>query len=187
MGSPFEFIKVPPDGIPSSCHISWATQLAVINKLAESALDLIIYVIDKAKEHWYQDRPPGDTTRYQPPPGYRAIDHNPLTVTFSPIPYPLNSPPFKSISLQFKVKDVAGNHTKDLAEVQTDDISCLSFFTNAITPSQKTTMLVRHSFPMVKPCWLSWITCLSPTCLNMSSRRNCSTISWGSERSLTSL
>ena len=54
----------------------------------------------------------------QPPPGLRAIDHSPLAVTFQSIPYPSNSPPFKSIPFQFRHKDAVGDHVKGLAEVQ---------------------------------------------------------------------
>ena len=58
------------------------------------------YVIDKdAEEHQSQDGPLGDTTRHQPAPRYRAIDNSPLAMTIQPIPYPPNSPAFKSISL----------------------------------------------------------------------------------------
>ena len=40
--------------------------------------------------------------------------------------------------------------------------------TDAVTSSQKVTILVRHNLPLVKPCWLSWITRLfscALTCL----------------------
>jgi len=47
MHSPFKFIKVPLDGIPSFCHINCITQLGIISKVAEGALNPITYVIDK--------------------------------------------------------------------------------------------------------------------------------------------
>jgi len=50
--------------------------------------------------------PLGDMTCDRPPPGRRAIDHNLLAVTFQPISYAPNSPPFELISLQFGVKNV---------------------------------------------------------------------------------
>jgi len=49
--------------------------------------------------------PLGGTTRHWPPPGHKAIDCSPLAVTFHPILYPLNSPPFTSIFLQFRGKN----------------------------------------------------------------------------------
>ncbi|KAK4827087.1 LOW QUALITY PROTEIN: hypothetical protein QYF61_014189 [Mycteria americana] len=51
-----------------------------------------------------------------------TIDHYPLDATIQPIPYPLNSPPIKSISLQFREKDVVGDHVKGFTEVQIDHI-----------------------------------------------------------------
>ena len=47
-------------------------------------------------------------------------------MTFQAIPYPLSSLSFKSIFLQFRDKDVVGDHIKGLAEVQVDDIHCPS-------------------------------------------------------------
>ena len=60
------------------------------------------------------------------PPGHRATDHNPLAVTFQPIPYP-PSPPFKCILPQFRDKDMMWDHIKGLAEVHVDHINCSSF------------------------------------------------------------
>lgn len=45
----------------------------------------------------------------------------PLAATFQPIPYSLSSPSFKSISHQFRDKNVMGDHPKGLAEIQADD------------------------------------------------------------------
>jgi len=44
MGTPFEFVKVPLDGIMAS--LPSAISFGVICKLAESTLDPIVYVID---------------------------------------------------------------------------------------------------------------------------------------------
>ena len=44
------------DGFPSFKSIDCTTQLGVIHKLAEGALDAIIHVIDEdVEEHWSQD------------------------------------------------------------------------------------------------------------------------------------
>jgi len=81
----------------------------------------IFYVFDKdGKEYQTQDG-----LRYHPSPGHRASDHNALSVTFPSIPYLPNSLPFKTISLQFRDKNVVGAHVKGFALVQVDDISCL--------------------------------------------------------------
>mgnify|MGYP001854162635 CR=1 FL=1 len=91
--------------LPSYC-LNCSTQLGIVCKLAEGALDPITYVIDKdVKEYQFQDGPLGDTTGDQPSPGHRAIDNNPLAGTTQQIPHLPNSPPFKPISLQFRDKD----------------------------------------------------------------------------------
>ena len=46
----FTWVQVHLDGIPSFCHINCTTQLGVMYKLAEGALDAIIYAIDKDVE-----------------------------------------------------------------------------------------------------------------------------------------
>jgi len=47
VGMLFKLVQVPLDGISSFNCVNCTTQLGVINKLAESALDPIIYVTDK--------------------------------------------------------------------------------------------------------------------------------------------
>jgi len=65
---------------------------------------------------------PGHSSHDWPPSGHRVINHNPLAVTIQPILYPMSSPAFKSISLQFRDKEVMWDHVKGLAQVQVDDI-----------------------------------------------------------------
>ncbi|TRZ08094.1 hypothetical protein HGM15179_019012 [Zosterops borbonicus] len=98
--------------------INCTTHIAVIYKLAESVLDPTVYVIDEdIKEHQFQDRARRDTICHQPPPGHRAIDHKSLAASIQPIPYPLNSPLLKPMSVQFRDKDVIWDHVKSLTEV----------------------------------------------------------------------
>ncbi|KAK4825745.1 LOW QUALITY PROTEIN: hypothetical protein QYF61_002184 [Mycteria americana] len=100
-GPLLQLVHVPLDDILSWC-VNCTTQLGVICKLAEGALDLTVNVIDENIEwHWSQYRPLRDTT---------PVDCYPLGVTIQPIPYPLNSPPIKSVSLQFREEDVVGDH-----------------------------------------------------------------------------
>ena len=81
--------------------------LSVLCKLGEDAVNSSVYVIDKdAKKHWPLDRLLRDTSCDWPSPGHRATDLNPLAAAIWPIIYPLNSPAFKSISLQFKDEDL---------------------------------------------------------------------------------
>ena len=57
------------------------------------------------KQHRSQCGPLRDTTCHRHPFGHRAVDHYPLAATFQPIPEPPNSPPIKSVFLQFREKD----------------------------------------------------------------------------------
>lgn len=128
MGPPIEFIEVPLGDIPFFCFIKSTAQLGVISKLAEGAPNLIIYVTDKdVKEYRSQDGSLGDTAHALCPGGSQFIDDNPQAAAFQPTPYPPSSLPFKSISLQFRDKDVVGDHIKRLAYVQVDGLSCLPF------------------------------------------------------------
>lgn len=69
----------------------------------------------------------GDTTPYWPPFGHRALDSNPLAMTTQPILYSPCIPAYKSLSLQFRDKDMVWDHVKVLAQVQGDYINCPSF------------------------------------------------------------
>ena len=69
MGPLLQSVQVPPDGFPSFQCIDCTTQLGVIHRLAEGALDATVYVIDEdVEEHWSQDRPLRDTAYDSPSP-----------------------------------------------------------------------------------------------------------------------
>ena len=56
------------DVIPIFCHIN-CTQVSVICKLAEGALNATVYAVDEdVEEHRSQDRPLSDTACDRPPP-----------------------------------------------------------------------------------------------------------------------
>ena len=112
---PLKSVQVPLDGISSFYCINCTTQIGLVNKLTEDTLNPIIY--KNVEEHWFQDRPLGDTVHHQPLPGHSASDHNHLAATIQPIIYSLNSPFLKSISLQPKDKEVVWDHIKGLAEI----------------------------------------------------------------------
>ncbi|KAK4824261.1 hypothetical protein QYF61_012527 [Mycteria americana] len=111
MGPLLKPVKVPLDGTPSLQHVDCTTQLGVISKLAEGALNPTVPVADK-------DRPLRNVTHHWSPLGHGAIDCNSLSVTIQPIPYPLSGPSVKSISLQFRDKDVVRDSLKCFAQVQ---------------------------------------------------------------------
>ncbi|KAK4810853.1 LOW QUALITY PROTEIN: hypothetical protein QYF61_008825 [Mycteria americana] len=63
-GPLLQLAQVPLDDIPSFWRVNCTTQLGVICKLAEGALDLAVNVIDEnIKQYWSQYRPLRDTTR----------------------------------------------------------------------------------------------------------------------------
>ncbi|KAK4810846.1 hypothetical protein QYF61_008818 [Mycteria americana] len=63
MGPLLELVQVPLNGIPSFWRVNSTTQLGVICKLAEGALDPTVNVIDEdIKQYWSQYRPLRDTT-----------------------------------------------------------------------------------------------------------------------------
>ena len=136
MGPLLQPVQVPLDGLLSLQCIDCTSQLGVICKLAEGALNALICVIrEDAEEHWSQDQPLRDTACDQSPPSHRIIKHNPLAATNPPILNPANSPSFKSIPLQFRETDVVGDHVKGFAEVQEDNICHASPSSDAITLS----------------------------------------------------
>ncbi|KAK4815575.1 LOW QUALITY PROTEIN: hypothetical protein QYF61_004092 [Mycteria americana] len=88
-GPLLQLVQVPLNAIPSFWHVNCTTQLGVICKLAEGALNLTVNVIDEnIEQYWSQYGPLRDTT---------PIDRYPLDVIIQPIPYPLNSPPINFV------------------------------------------------------------------------------------------
>ncbi|KAK4823973.1 hypothetical protein QYF61_008592 [Mycteria americana] len=76
-----QLVHVPLDGILSLRRVNRTTQLGVICKLAEGALDPTVYVIDEdIKQYWSQYRPLRDITCHQSLSGNWVIDHYPLDV-----------------------------------------------------------------------------------------------------------
>jgi len=63
MGPLLKLVQLPLDGISSLRHVNCTTQLGVIGKLAEGALDPTAYVTDEdIKEYLSQYGPLRDTT-----------------------------------------------------------------------------------------------------------------------------
>ncbi|PKU39962.1 small glutamine-rich tetratricopeptide repeat-containing protein beta [Limosa lapponica baueri] len=108
LGPPLQPVQVPLNDIPSLWCIDNPTQLGVICKLADGALNPSVYVVDKnVKQYQSQHGPLRDTTCHCSPSGLQAIEYHPLDATIQPIPYPLNSPPIKSEKLiNFKMSSV---------------------------------------------------------------------------------
>ncbi|KAK4820325.1 hypothetical protein QYF61_023558 [Mycteria americana] len=70
-GPLLQLVQVPLDGIPSFWRVSCTTQLGVICKLAEGALNPPVCVIDEdIEQHWSQYGPLRDSTRHRSPSGH---------------------------------------------------------------------------------------------------------------------
>ena len=125
---PVQPVKVPLNGIPSLQHINHTTQLGVVGRLAEGSLIPTVHVADKdIEQHRPQYRPLRHTTHHWSPPGHRAVDCNSLCASIEPVPYPMSGPSVKSMSFQFRDKDIMWDSVECLAQVQVDDVSCPPF------------------------------------------------------------
>lgn len=87
--------------------------------------------------------------------GHAALNHNSLSATIQPVPYPASDPCVKYTTVQLRDKDVLWDSVKCFAGVQVDDICCSSLINQALNPSQKVATFVGHSLPSVKSCKLS--------------------------------
>ncbi|KAK4808270.1 hypothetical protein QYF61_020751 [Mycteria americana] len=149
MGPLLQLAQVPLDGIPSLRYVNRTTQLGVVSKLAEGALDPTVHVVDEdTKQYWSQtplipdlhpDIEPLTTTLWSPRPSSQFLRHR--------IVHPSNP------SLQCREKDVVGDHVKGLTEVQIDDILALPLSSDVVTPSEKATRLVRQDLPVCSTTW----------------------------------
>ncbi|KAK4832092.1 hypothetical protein QYF61_020707 [Mycteria americana] len=111
-GPPLKPVRVPLDGTPSLQRVP--TQLGLISKPAEGALNPTVHVAN-------EDQPLRNATRHWSPLGHRAVDHNSLSATIQPMPYPPSGLSVKSMSLQFRDKDVMWDSVKCFAQVRVDD------------------------------------------------------------------
>jgi len=92
VGPLLKLVWMPLDVILSVGHVSCTTQLGVICRLAEGAVDRNVYVIDEdIKQYWSQYGPLRDTIHHWCPLEQSDVDHYPLDTTVEPILHPLNS------------------------------------------------------------------------------------------------
>jgi len=124
----FKCVKVPLTAFPPFYCANCTTQLGVSSKLLDGTLNPSVSVTDKdVEEPWSQDRSLGNTICDQPLLGRRAVDNSPPAATVQPLLYPPNGPIFKSTYLYNLERRIWWrDHVKCLAEVQVDDIICLS-------------------------------------------------------------
>ncbi|KAK4817555.1 hypothetical protein QYF61_020004 [Mycteria americana] len=95
-------VQVPLQSLPTLKQINTPTQLGVICKLTEGALDAFVQIIDKdIKQDWSQHRALGNTTCDRPPTGVNSIHHHSLGPAVQPVLHPAKSTPIQAMSSQF--------------------------------------------------------------------------------------
>ncbi|KAK4826721.1 hypothetical protein QYF61_010974 [Mycteria americana] len=105
--------EVPLQSLPPLKQINTPTQLGVICKLTEGALDPFIQIIDKdIKQNWPQHRALGDTTCDRLPTGFNSIHHHSLGSAIQPVLYPEKSTPVQAMSSQFLQENAVGNRRR---------------------------------------------------------------------------
>ncbi|KAK4829728.1 hypothetical protein QYF61_006189 [Mycteria americana] len=111
-------VQVPLQSLPTLQQINTPTQLGVVCKLTESALDPFVQIIDKdVKQNWPQHRALGNTTCDRPPTGVNSIHHHSLGPAVQPVLYPAKSTPVQAMSSQFLQENAVGNRVKGFTEV----------------------------------------------------------------------
>ncbi|KAK4822320.1 hypothetical protein QYF61_013019 [Mycteria americana] len=120
-------VQVPLQSLPALQQINTPTQLGVICKLTEGALDPLVQIIDKdIKQNWPQHRALGNTTCDRPPTGVNSIHHHSLGPAIQPVLYPAKRTPVQARSSQFLQENAVGNHVKGFTKVWVDNIHSLS-------------------------------------------------------------
>ncbi|KAK4813411.1 hypothetical protein QYF61_004748, partial [Mycteria americana] len=96
LGPSIQPVQVPLQSLPTLQQINTPTQLGVICKLTEGALDPFVQIIDKdVKQNWPQHRALGNTACDRPPTGVNSIHHHSLGPAVQPVLYPAkNSLPY---------------------------------------------------------------------------------------------
>ncbi|KAK4828566.1 hypothetical protein QYF61_027656 [Mycteria americana] len=111
-------VQVPLQSLPTLQQINTPTQLGVICKLTEGALDPFVQIIDKnIKQNWSQHRALGNTACDRPPTGVNSIHHHSLGPAIQPVLYPAKSTPVQAMSSQFLQENAVGNCVKGFTEV----------------------------------------------------------------------
>ncbi|KAK4827284.1 hypothetical protein QYF61_016430 [Mycteria americana] len=102
LGPSTQPVQLPLQSLPTLKQINTPTQLGVICKLTEGALDPFVQIIDKdIKQNWPQHRALGNTACERPPTGLNSIHHHSLGPAIQPVLYPAKSTPVQAMSSQF--------------------------------------------------------------------------------------
>ncbi|KAK4832495.1 hypothetical protein QYF61_023542 [Mycteria americana] len=118
LGPLIQPVQVPLQSLPLLKQINTPTQLGVICKLTEGALDPFVQIIDKdVKQNWPQHRALGNTACDRPPTGVNSIHHHSLGPAVQPVLYPAKSTPVQAMSSQILQENAVGNRVKGFTEV----------------------------------------------------------------------
>ncbi|KAK4830585.1 hypothetical protein QYF61_011820 [Mycteria americana] len=118
LGPSIQPVQVPLQSLHPLKQINTPTQLGVICKLTEGALDPFVQIIDKdIKQNWPQHRALGNTACDRPPTGVNSIHHHSLGPAIQPVLYPAQSTPIQAMSSQFLQENAVGNRVKGFTEV----------------------------------------------------------------------
>ncbi|KAK4806962.1 hypothetical protein QYF61_027329 [Mycteria americana] len=118
LGPSMQPVQVPLYSLPTLKQINTPTQLGVVCKLTEGALDPFVQIIDKdIKQNWPQHRALGNTACDWPPTGVNSIHHHSLGPAIQPVLYPAKSTPVQAMSSQFLQENAVGNRVKGFTEV----------------------------------------------------------------------
>ncbi|KAK4829890.1 hypothetical protein QYF61_007282 [Mycteria americana] len=102
LGPSIQPVQVPLQSLSPLKQINTPTQLGVLCKLTEGALDPFVQIIDKhMKQNWPQHRALGNTACDRLPTGVNSIHHHPLGPAVQPVLYPAKSTPVQAMSSQF--------------------------------------------------------------------------------------
>ncbi|KAK4813638.1 hypothetical protein QYF61_014398 [Mycteria americana] len=111
-------VQIPLQSLPTLKQINTPTQLGVICKLTEGALDPLVQIIDKdVKQNWPQHRALGNTACDRPPTGVNSIHHHSLGLAIQPVLYPAKSTPVQAMSSQFLQENAVGDSVKGFPKV----------------------------------------------------------------------
>ncbi|PKU41591.1 hypothetical protein llap_8090 [Limosa lapponica baueri] len=91
-------VQIPLQGLSTLQQVNTPTQLGVICKFTEGALDPLIQITDKdVKENRPQYRTLWDTTRDRSPTGFNSIHRHSLGPTLQPVFNPVESIPIQAM------------------------------------------------------------------------------------------
>ena len=132
LGSAIQPVQIPLQCLSTLWQINTPSQLGVICKLTESALNALIQVINKDTE---QDRPQyrplGINIHDQLLAGFNSIHNQSLGLAIQPVIYLAKSIPLQVMGCQFLWENAVGDTIKGFEEVQIVYINTLALIHQA--------------------------------------------------------